>query len=221
MEFKGLLEIVGREPVFETGLLLAGDVDPDNVRRQLSRWTAAGRIWQLRRGVYALAPPFQKVKPLPFLVANRLVRGSYVSLQSALAYFGLIPEAVPVTTSVTTQRPARWDTPLGVYEYRHVKRDLFFGYQLVDTFATLSAGLGNEQQAFVATPEKALLDLVHLQPGGDAPEYLRQLRLQNLDQLDLEQLQLYAVRTSSPKLRRAADRIVGLAGADAEEYETL
>jgi hypothetical protein len=47
--------------------------------------------------------------------------------------------------------------------------------------------LGGGQKAFVATPEKALLDLVHLQPGGDAPDYLRELRLQNLDRLDVDE----------------------------------
>ncbi|MFH1314516.1 MAG: type IV toxin-antitoxin system AbiEi family antitoxin domain-containing protein, partial [Candidatus Eisenbacteria bacterium] len=78
MEFLELIEIVGDEPVFETGLLLAGEVDPADVRRQLSRWTKAGRLYQLRRGLYALAPPFQKVKPHPFLIANRMVRASYV-----------------------------------------------------------------------------------------------------------------------------------------------
>jgi predicted transcriptional regulator of viral defense system len=182
MKFPRLLEIVGDEPVFETGLLLAGNVDPTNVRRQLSRWTGAGRLYQLRRGLYALAPPFQKIKPHPFLVANRLARGSYVSLQSALAYHGLIPEAVPVTTSVTTLRPARWDTPWGTFEVRHVKKDLFFGYELND--------VGIDQRAFVATPEKALLDLVYLQPRGDAPEYLRELRLQNLERLDLDRSSL-------------------------------
>lgn len=208
-----MLEIVGDEPVFETGLLLAGDVDPANVRRQLSRWTQTGRVHQLRRGLYALAPPFQKVKPHPFLVANRLVCGSYVSLQAALAHHGLIPEAVPVTTSVSAMRPARWDTPLGVYEYHHVKKELFFGYQWTD--------IGNGQQAFVGTAEKALLDLVHLQPGGDAPEYLQQLRLQNLELLDLDRLRNHAARAKSPKLCRAADRIIELAEAELEEYETL
>jgi predicted transcriptional regulator of viral defense system len=213
MELRNLLEIVGDEPVFETGLLLAGDVDPANVRRQLSRWTRAGRLYQLRRGLYTLAPPFQKVKPHPFLVANRLARGSYVSLQAALAYHGLIPEVVHVTTSVTTSRPARWDTPLGIYEYRHIKTELFYGYQMTD--------VGADQQAFVATPEKALLDLVYLQPGGDAPEYLGELRLQNLERLDLERLQGQVVRAQSPKLRRAAARVIKLAEAEAQEYETL
>ena len=65
-----------------------------------------------------LKPPFQKVKPHPFVVANRMVRGSYVSCQSALAHYSLIPEHVPVVTSVTTSRPGRWETPLGIYEFR-------------------------------------------------------------------------------------------------------
>ena len=54
MKFARLLEIVGDEPVFETGLLLCGDVDPADVRRQLSRWTRNGQLHQLRRGLYAL-----------------------------------------------------------------------------------------------------------------------------------------------------------------------
>src|SRR5215213_3206383 len=129
MRFEDLLEAVMEEPIFETGLLLAGDVDPDDVRRQLSRWVKAGRLYQLRRGLYALAPPFQKVHPHPFLVANRLVPGSYVSLQSALGYYSLIPESVPVSTSVTVGRPARWDTPLGTYDFRHIRTELLTGYR--------------------------------------------------------------------------------------------
>jgi predicted transcriptional regulator of viral defense system len=213
MEFERLLEIVGDEPIFETSLLLAGDVNSANTRRQLSRWTKAGRLYQLRRGLYALAPPFQKVKPHPFLVANRMVRASYVSLQAALAHYGLIPEYVPVVTSVTTARPGRWETPLGVYEFRHVKTDLLFGYQLTD--------LDGGQKAFVATPEKALLDLVYLQPGGDSPDYLQELRLQNLDRLDVEEFRRQAERTGSPKLQRAAEFVVELKRTETKEYETL
>jgi len=70
MELSNLIKIAGDEPAFETGLLLAGEVDPADVRRQFSRWTKAGRLYQLRRGLCALAPPFQKIKPHPFLVAN-------------------------------------------------------------------------------------------------------------------------------------------------------
>ena len=50
MDFLGLVKVVGDEPVFESGLLLAGAVDPPDVQRQLSRWVASGRLYQLRRG---------------------------------------------------------------------------------------------------------------------------------------------------------------------------
>jgi hypothetical protein len=55
MEFTTLLDVVDDEPVFETGLLLAGDVDPADVQRQLSRWVKAGRLYQLRRAVGHIA----------------------------------------------------------------------------------------------------------------------------------------------------------------------
>ena len=95
MKFSELQALVQSEPVFETGLLLAGDVDPADVRKQLSRWTKAGKLLQLRRGLYALAPPYQKTIPATFGVANRLKPASYVSLQSALSHYGMIPEHVP------------------------------------------------------------------------------------------------------------------------------
>jgi predicted transcriptional regulator of viral defense system len=213
MEFVKLLEIVGDKPIFETGLLLAGDVNPADVRRQLSRWVKAGRLQQLRRGIYTLASPYQKVKPHPFVVANALVRGSYVSLQSVLAHYGFIPDIVKIITSVTTGRPARWETPLGTYEFRHVKKERFYGYQKME--------LETGQYAFVATPEKALLDLIHFEPGGDNILYLDSLRLQALDGLDLRHLMQLAERSGSAKLMRGAQEIVGLAQHQSVEYESL
>jgi predicted transcriptional regulator of viral defense system len=212
MDFVRLLELVGDEPVFETSLLLAGQVNPNAVRLQLTRWIKSGRLYQLRRGLYALAPPYQKVKPHPYLVANRLQRASYVSSQSALAFYGLIPENVPVTTSVTAGRPERFETPLGGFDFRHIKPALLFGYQMT--------GLG-DQQALVATPEKALLDLVYLQPGGDTPAYVHELRLQNLERLDLAELRRQSDRFGSPKLRRAVETITQQARSEIQEFEIL
>jgi predicted transcriptional regulator of viral defense system len=212
MEFPELVEIIQDEPVFDTGLLLAGDANPREIRRQLSRWRQASKIYQLRRGLYCLAPPFQKVNPHPFLVANRLIPSSYVSLQSALAYYGMIPEHVPVTTSVTTSRPAHWETPLGIFDFRHIQVDFFYGYRLAD--------LGEKQQAFIASPEKALLDLVYLEPGGDTLDYLTELRLNNLDRLDWPFLGSLAEQIKKPKLLRALAAIRELAGEE-RELESL
>ena len=210
MEFAELLAIVDDEPVFESGLLLAGDGNPNNIRRQLSRWVRSGRIYQLRRGVYALAPPYQRVKPHPFVVANRMVPASYVSCQSALAHYNLIPEYVPVLVSVTTVRPARWSTPLGTYVYRHLRPGLFSGYRQLS--------FGPAQVAFVARPEKALLDLVYLTPQSDRPAYLEELRLQNLFQLHLEELHRLAALFNLPKIDRVVAAIERLVREEREEY---
>ncbi len=88
MRIKDVRASVADEPLFESGLLLAGAVDSADVCRQLSRWTRSGRIHQLRRSLYALAPPWSKTTPHPFLVANRLSPGSYVSGLSTLAFHG-------------------------------------------------------------------------------------------------------------------------------------
>jgi len=179
MEFNSLLKLIGDEPIFESSILLAGDVDPKLIRIQLSRWIKAGKIYQLRRGLYSIAPPYQRQQPHPFLVANHLQKASYVSLQSALSFYGLIPEVVNITTSVSTGRPERLETPLGTYEFRHIKTELLFGYRMTE--------LG-EQSALIATPEKALLDLIYLQPGGGSLAYLKELRLQNTEKLDKDLL---------------------------------
>jgi len=213
MNFTNLINRISSAPVFETGELLAGEVDPFEIRKQLSRWAAAGKIYQLRRGLYTLAPPYQKINPHPFLIANRIQHASYVSLQSALAYYGLIPERVPMTTSVTTGRPLLQKTPLGEYQFRHIQTDWFQAYLKID--------LGLGQTAFVATPEKALLDLIYLEPNSATPAYLLELRLQNMGRLDLDQLLQLVRNALKPKLARAYEEIHRLAVEEISGYEIL
>ncbi|MGV8025569.1 MAG: hypothetical protein AB2L18_03320 [Anaerolineaceae bacterium] len=212
MEYNSLLKLVGDDPIFESSLLLSGNINPKIVHLQLTRWVNSGRIYQLRRGLYSIAPPYQKKKPHPFLIANHLQQASYVSLQSALAFYGLIPEIVITTVSVTTGRPDRLETPLGTYEFRHIKMNLLFGYQMTD--------LGG-QSALIATPEKALLDLIYLQPGGESLNYLQELRLQNADLLDLDLLKKQSEVFDSPKMRRAIKGILQLIRGKTSEYEEL
>ena len=98
-------------------------------------------------------------------------------------------------------------------ETRHIQSAWWHGYRLLE----VSGG----QHAFVATPEKALLDWVYLQPEADRPEALGELRLQNLHELDLDRLAGGAERAHSPKLQRAAAWVRELAAARPEEYESV
>jgi predicted transcriptional regulator of viral defense system len=195
MKWLDLLALLGGAALFESAMLLAGDASPAEVRRQVSRWVASGRLVQLRRGLYAIAPPHAREPPDPLVVAVRLHGPSYVSLESALAHHGVIPELVPVVTSVTTGRPRRFETPLGVFAYRHLHRDLFWGYRAVEA--------GRGQASYVALPEKALLDLLHFTPGTIRRPFLEELRLAP-GQLDAGRLTRFAARAGKPKLIRAA-----------------
>lgn len=202
MKFDRLLEVVGREPVFHSSILMAGEVNPADLGRQLSRWVKSGKLIQLRRSLYTLPEQFRKTSPHPFLIANRLKHASYVSLQSALEYHGLIPEYVPSVTSVTTGRPETLFTPLGNFIFKHVKMVLFSDYRMAD--------MGDGQSAYIAEPEKALTDLLYLTPHSDSPGYIKELRLQNIDTLNTELLFELAEKTGKRKLVRAVNGMLTL-----------
>lgn len=110
---------------------------------------------KLRNGWYAFheclsLPDFQQY------IANRIYRPSYISLHTALSHYGMIPEEVMKTTSVTTLKTAEFKNAFGVYAYQMVKRELMFGYQ--------PKPMADGRSILFATPEKALLDLLYLYP---------------------------------------------------------
>ena len=209
MKFENLLAIVEDEPVFETGWLMTGRPADSSLRAQLSRWTRAGRLHQLRRGLYALAPPYRKVIADPFVIANRLMPGSYVSTHSALAFAGVIPEHVTATTSCGPGRPYRRNTLLGRYIFQHLHAEM------LNLSAGVAAGyrqveLVRNQRALIATPEKALLDLAYLTTGADDSRWVEEMRL-DCEMLDTEFLLALAKASRKPKLVRCAGLVADAA----------
>jgi len=198
MKFEDVLNKVAELPCFTTRFLAAGK-NLSQIRLQLSRWVKGGRLIKLRKGLYTLAEPYRKIKPEPFCISNSLKSASYVSLQSALAWYGLIPEFVPVVTSVTTGRPQLIETPMGRFDFRHINKSFFWGYQQIE----LTAG----QTTFIARPEKAMLDLVYLTPGGDKEDFIEELRIQNIEQIDKAVLRKFSEKSQSTKLKRALQNI--------------
>ena len=198
MKFVDLLEKVSDLPVFTSGFLAASG-NLAQIRLQIDRWVKGGKVIRLHKGLYALSEPYRKVAPEPFNIANNLKRASYISLHSALSWHGMIPEFVPVITSITTGRPQSIETPLGRFEFRHVSKKYFWGFRQVE----LNIG----QTAFIAYPEKALLDLIYLTAGGDEIEFIESLRLQNFDKFDRAVMCEFVERFQSPKLARALDNI--------------
>ena len=137
-------------------------------RNALTRWQNAGYLLKIRNGFYRLAErPITSESEL-FFIANRIYTPSYVSLQSALSWHGLIPEGVFTVTSVSTLKTQSFQTPLGNFSWLHLKPDLFFGYQL-EAFGDF--------RFKVADPAKALLDLIYLRPALTDAAHFHELRL--------------------------------------------
>ncbi len=211
MKWQDLLILIGSEPVFSSSFLMAGNRSRVDIQLQLSRWVKAGKLHKLKRGLYILAEPYRKISPHPFLIANRIKNASYVSLQSALAWYNLIPEYVPVVTSVTTTRTDTFHNSEGSFLYRHIKKSLFAGYR--------SKELVNGQFVFLALPEKTLLDLIYFTPHSESREYLRELRLQNMDMINTDLLMDLSIESGSPRLKLAANRLIQL--IHEEEYNAI
>ena len=115
----------------------------------------AGEILRLKPGVYVLGPLYRKSEPHPFVLAGVLHAPSHISLESALAHHGLIPEAVYQVSSVTVGRSREYTTPLGVFSFRRVPaRAPRAGVEAV--------AVARNAWAFIASPLRAIADAVYL-----------------------------------------------------------
>ncbi|MFA5262249.1 MAG: hypothetical protein WC378_00380 [Opitutaceae bacterium] len=198
MNFESLVKLTRAIPCFDLPLLVQVFDDPrESIRVQLSRWMKQGKVIGLRRGRYTLAEMYRQAPLTPSTLANQLYRPSYLSGLWGLGYHDLIPERVVWLTSVTSRVPRRFENPFGVFDYRNIKQDCFFGYRAV-------AHSGAE--ILVAEPEKALLDHWHLTEGEWTTERLEEMRYQHVELVGKDRLRGYAERFRSPRLDRAVQR---------------
>lgn len=195
MKFDRFLQLVGDLPWFDFATVLQLSGEPrQNLRVRLYEWRKAGKLLSLRRGMYALAAPYRRVAVHPALLSNQLYTPSYISMHWALSYYGMIPEKTVVYTAVTPRVPRSFENSFGVYRYSNLKQNFFFGYRAVD--------MGGEN-VFVATPEKALLDLWHLHSGVWGVDRMVEMRFQNFGVVSARRLRDYANRFGLPRLARA------------------
>ena len=137
-------------------------------RNNLSHWEKKGYIIRLRQGYFAF-PEYKSKADYALYFANRIYRPSYISLHSALSFYGMIPESVVQISSVTSLKTAYFVNEFGEYSYKTIKEDLMFGYDLKP--------MADGRTMQFATPEKALLDLLYLYPFYNTGKELEDLRL--------------------------------------------
>ncbi len=142
---------------------------PNIHRRRLHEWVGRGLLKRIVKGYYIFSDVLVD-EGLMYSTANRIYDPSYISLQSALNWYGLIPEFVPQITSVSTKKTTTLSTSVGSFAYSSVKESLMFGYDV------LLLGDGG-YKIKMAYPEKAILDLLYLNSHIDSVEHLLELRL--------------------------------------------
>lgn len=127
-------------------------------RAKLSRLLKSGALIRVKKGLYVFGVPYQRGSISMEMLANMIYGPSYVSLEWALRYYGMIPEGVEEITSVTTKRTTNFDTPIGRFSYEHCNP------------VTYPIGLtryeeSKYQSALIATKEKAVADQLVIRRG--------------------------------------------------------
>ncbi len=161
-----------------------------------------GYIVRLRKEWYAFSD-CRKIPDFSRYVANRIYRPSYISLHTALSYYGIIPESVVQITSVTALKTMSFINSFGEYFYQSVKEELMFGFEprpMLDGRAIL-----------IAKPEKAILDLLYLNPYYISEDDMIELRFDDAfmqDDLDVNLLLEYTASIGSPSLNKRIDTLL-------------
>lgn len=168
---------------------------------------SAGIIEPVKKGLYLPSTKLSETRTEPFLLANHMLGPSYVSFDSALSYYGLIPERVFEVSSATTKASRRFDTPTGAFSFTRMPLPYY-------SFGIRQVAVGKDQNALIALPEKALFDKIintaglNLRSKIAASEYLiENLRMDEdqLKQLDVQSMETWL--SDSPKRESLAQVI--------------
>lgn len=147
-------------------------VYPHFQNRRLVEWQNKNYIQKIANTYYTW-PGIKNTEGRLFFIANRLCSNSYISLWTAMRWYGFIPEGVYQVLSVTTNKPKSIESDIGNFHYHHVKPDLFYGY-LPQKW--------KDNSFLIAEPEKAICDTFYLNTDLINETDLVSLRL-NLKQI--------------------------------------
>lgn len=196
MNFTEFRDAMAEYPVFSTREI--EKYFPDFDSRRLVEWQEKGYILRIRNRYYLFSD--RKIDEyFLFYTSNRIYSPSYVTLESALSRYGIIPEGVFQITACTTRKTQAFDTPLGRFGYRQLKPELYFGYRLEEW---------DNHRLLVADPEKTLIDYLYLHSEIEGTKDLEALRWnpEILTEIcSMDRLEKYETYIASPALSRRLD----------------
>ena len=193
---------VFRNQFYEAGCFNINQVyswQPGFDKNNIGRWVKKGLLIKLRNSYYAF-PEFLNVANSSLYVANYIYKPSYVSLHTALAFYGMIPESVMQITSITSLKTAGFNNNFGEFSFKNILPACMFGYD--------AKPFSDGKTILIASPEKAIIDLLYLYPFYNSIDELAELRLDEdfmRDNLNIELLKLYTLRIKNKELNKRMD----------------
>ena len=124
---------------------------------KISELLKSKELISIRRGLYIAGPKLDLATPEPFLIANHLRGPSYVTLESALSYWNMIPERTYELSSATIKTSKKYKTPVGRFSYQQLKTPYY-------SYGIKNIAYSTKQTVLIASPEKALCDKIVLTP---------------------------------------------------------
>lgn len=137
----------------DTAALKAALDDYKSPKDKITTLEQSGLLIRLKRGLFVVAPMVHSQPLSKELIANHIYGPSYISLQTALSFYGLIPERVHTVCSMTTKRSSSFINPLGNFDYISVPAAYF-------AIGIRQEIVNNNYAYLIATPEKALCDMI-------------------------------------------------------------
>lgn len=175
---------------------------PSFEKNNLTRWVKQNLLVKLRNSWYSF-PDYVNMSNIQYFVSNKIYSPSYISLHSALAFYGIIPEAIVQTTAVSSLKKANFENNFGSFSYQQILPELMFGNEQ-KTFL-------NKHSLFFATPEKAILDLLYLYPQYNSEQEIIELRFDEefmQEELNVERLNEFTEKFQSKALRNRVDLLL-------------
>ncbi len=170
---------------------------------RLTEWQKKKYILKVKRGKYIfISNDSLYLGERYSIISNQIYEPSYVSLETALSRYNLIPEGVFTTTAVSTRKTTRFQTPVGSFSYRHISPNLFWGYEIRKV---------NGQKALFASIEKTVLDYLYLNPFmvQDADFYEWRFNAEEfLEKVDMKKFKEYAKRYKQIRFQKVVAKFL-------------
>lgn len=170
-----------------------------NILVQISFWIKKGYIKKIRKGVYVLSKMAEEINPMS--LAEKIYSPSYLSLEFALNYYGIIPDIPGTYTSITSRKTMNYENEFGYFSYQKIKENFFTGYvRMEDKNASF----------YLAVPEKAILDYLYLNQNKlvAVSDFWKEMRIDEEFKFDQKKVEAYKKLFKNKKVNKLADSLL-------------